>query len=110
MNNGQKRCQQTYDHRLREHVWVMQDPGIVAEFGVPRSTALGWLRGEYQPVVTDALFDMDVVQLQAEIVTLRRRIQILPAIIRLIRVLLQVFGIRLDKERLPQGSAKAKLL
>ena len=36
--------------------------------------AVGWLRGEYKPVVTDALFDMDVVQLQAEIVTLRRRI------------------------------------
>ena len=70
-------------HRLRELVRATQDPAIVAEFGVPRSTALGWLRDDYQPVVTDALFDKDIIELQAEIVKLRRRISILSAIIRL---------------------------
>ena len=110
MNKNQKRYQQTYDHRLRELVRATQDPAIVAEFGVPRSTALGWLRGEYQPVVTDALFDMDIIQLQAEIVKLRRTILILSAIIRLMRILLHVVDIRLDQQRLPEGSAKAELL
>ncbi len=97
MNNDQKRYQQTYDHRLHERVRATQDPAIVAEFGVPRSTALGWLRGEYQPVVTDTLFDKDIVQLQAEIVKLRRRILILSAIIRLMRMLLHSFDIRLEQ-------------
>ncbi len=41
------RHQQTYDHRLRDLVRTTGDADIAAEFGAPRSTALGWLRRDY---------------------------------------------------------------
>jgi hypothetical protein len=59
MANIEKRHQQTYDHRLRDLVRAVGNPNIVAEFGVPRSTALGWLRGQYRPVITADVVDMD---------------------------------------------------
>ena len=67
MDTSPARSQRTYDHRLRDLVRTVRDPDIVAELGVPRSTALGWLRGEYAPVVTAEVLDMDVTRLQAEI-------------------------------------------
>jgi len=60
------RCQRSYDHRLRDLVRTVGNPEIVAEFGVPRSTALGWLRGDYGPVVTANILDMDHTRLQVE--------------------------------------------
>ena len=102
--------QRVYDHRLRDLVRTVGDPGIVAEFGVPRSTALGWLRGEYGPVVTADVLDMDHVRLQAEVLNLRRRVRILAAIVRLLVALVRAFDIRLDRTRLPEGAAKTRLL
>jgi hypothetical protein len=51
-------------------VRTVGDPEIVAEFDVPRSTALCWLRGDYRPVVTADILNMDRARLQAEILTL----------------------------------------
>ena len=104
------RSQQTYDHRLRDLVRTIGDPEIVAEFGVPRSTALGWLRGDNGPVVTANILDMDHTRLQAEVLTLRRRIRILGAIVRLLVALLRALDVRLDRTRLPDGAAKSRLL
>jgi len=39
MTLSHTRSQRTYDHRLRDLVRTVGDPEIVAEFGVPRSTA-----------------------------------------------------------------------
>ena len=89
---------------------VVGDPEIVAEFGIPRSTALGWLCGDYGPVVTADILDMDHTQLQAEVLTLRRRIRILGAIVRLLIALLRVLDVRLECTRLPEGAAKSRLL
>jgi len=86
------------------------DPNIVAEFGVPRSTALGWLRGEYGPVATTEILDRDTAQLQAENLKLRRCIRMLAAIVRLLVALLRALDVRLDRTRLPEGSAKTRLL
>ncbi len=104
------RHQQTYDHRLRDLVRTTGDPDILAEFGVPRSTALGWLRGDYQPVVTADVLDMDHIRLQAEVLKLRQRNRTLAAIIRLLLALVRALGGRLEGRRLPEGSAKAGLL
>lgn len=110
MKPEKKRQQQRYDHRLRELVRQSGDPAMVAPLGVPRSTAIGWLKGDDQPVITDRILETESYQLQAEVLTLRARIQKLSAIIRLLLVLIRVLGIGLDKTRLPEGAAKARLL
>ena len=73
MDTSRTRSKRTYDHRVRALVLTVGDPGVVADLGVPRSTALGWLRGEYRPVVTADVLNMDVVRLQAEVLKLRKR-------------------------------------
>ena len=110
MKPEKKRHQQRYDHRLRELVRQSGDPAIVASLGVPRSTAIGWLKEDNQPIITDRILEMESCQLQAEILTLRARLQKLHAIIRLLLVLIRVLGIRLDQARLPEGAAKARIL
>ncbi len=47
MPDAHARRQQTYDHRLRDLARTTGDPDILAELGVPRSTALGWLRRDH---------------------------------------------------------------
>lgn len=102
------RLQQTYEHRLRDLVRQVGDPDIVAEFGVPRSTALGWLRGEYRPVVTAEVLNMDRIRLQAEVLKLRRRVKVLGAIIGLLVALLRALDVRLEGTRLPEGETDAR--
>ncbi len=45
---------------------------IATDLRVPRSTAAGWIRAEPQEVVTLDVLDMRDIQLQAEVVKLRR--------------------------------------
>ncbi len=110
MPYSHSRRQQTYDHRLRDLVRTTGDPDILAELGVPRSTALGWLRRNYQPVVTADVLDMDHIWLQTEVLRLRQRNRTLAAVERLLPALVRALGERLDRRRLPQGPAKARLL
>ena len=110
MASSHTRLQQTYDHRLRDLVRQTGDPDIVAELEVPRSTALGWLRGEYRPVVAADVLDMDRTRLQTEILKLRRRVNVLGAIIRLLVALLRALDVRLKGPRIPEGAAKARLM
>ena len=110
MNTSRCRSPRTYDHRLKELVQTVGDPDVVADLGVPRTTALGWIRGEYRPVVTADVLELDAVRLQAEVLTLRRRVRMLGAIVRLLVALLRALGVRLEQIRLPEGAAKARLL
>ena len=111
MKTDNKRQQQRYDHRLRELVRHTGDPDSVAHLGVPRSTAISWLKDDDErPVISDPMMDKSSCELQAEILTLRARVQKLSAIIRLLLVFIRVLGIRLDETRLPEGAAKARLL
>ena len=110
MNCSQKRTQRSYDHRLRDLVHTTGDADVIAEFGVPRSTAAGWLRGNYAPVVGADVLDMDKTKLQAEVLKLRQRVRRLAAIVRLLLALVRALDVRLDNTRLPEGAAKAKLL
>ena len=72
------------------------DPGVVAEFGIPPSTARGWLHATYQPVLTANVLERDQLELQLEVVELRRRNRRLAAVIRLLLALLSAFEIRFD--------------
>lgn len=106
----QKRPKRTYDHRLRELVRDTGDPRIVADYGVPRSTAAGWLRGDCQAVVTADGVDKDCIELQAEIAKLRWRNRKLIATVRLLVAFLRTVGIRLDRRQLPKGEGRTRLL
>ena len=110
MDTLHPRSNRRYDHRLRDLIQSVGDPEIVAGLDIPRSTAVGWLRGEYKPVVTVDVMDMDSVRLQAEVLKLRRRLQMLAAIVRLLVALLRALDARLDRTRLPEGTAKRRLL
>ena len=110
MDTLHPRSNRRYDHRLRDLVQSVGDPEIVAGLDIPRSTAVGWLRGEDKPVVTVDVMDMDSVRLQAEVLKLRRRLQMLAAIVRLLVGLLRALDARLDRMRLPEGAAKRRLL
>ncbi len=73
-----------YDHRLRNLVRSTGDIGHAERRGVPRSTARGWLTSTRAEVVTVDVFDMDVLNFQQEILTLRHRVAWLVAMLRLL--------------------------
>jgi len=110
MTKFKTRPQRSYDHRLRELVRVTGDISVVAEFGVPRSTAVGWLRGQPRRVITSDVLDMDHARLQVEVLKLRQRIRRLGAVIRLLLALVRALGGHLDQIRLPEGATRGRLL
>ena len=73
MRYSHSRRQQNYDQRLCDLVRTTGDPEILAELGILRSTALGWLHMDCQPVVTANVLDMDHIRLWAEVLKLRQR-------------------------------------
>ncbi len=102
--------QNTYDHRLRDLVRRTADVTLATSRGVPRSTAAGWLRQAGRTTVTIDVLPKDAQDLQAEIIRLRRRIQKLRAVVRLLIALLRAFDVDLARRRLPDGEAKSGLL
>ena len=104
------RPQQRYDHRLRNLIHRTGDLTIATDLGVPRSTARGWLRMVPEVVVSLDATHMSEVELQQEILQLRRRVQKLAALLRLALALLQASGFTLSRERLPDGRAKMRIL
>ena len=76
-------CRRSYDHRMRDLVCEEGDPGLFGHLGVPRSTAVSWIRRGPRPVVSADVLSLDQAELQAEVLALRRRIRFLLAIIRL---------------------------
>jgi len=99
-----------YDHRLRDLVCDARDPALFAQLRIPRSTAASWIRRGARPVVTTELFGEDEQQLRARVVKLERRVQLLLGIVRLVFVLVRLFGFRLDSQRVPTGEAKSTIL
>ncbi|QDT27542.1 hypothetical protein Enr10x_28600 [Gimesia panareensis] len=84
--SNRKRRQRTYDHRLKELVRSTGNIDIALQRGVPRSTARGWLTKNMSDVITVDVLDMSLVELQREVVALRRRNDRLIALLRLIFV------------------------
>lgn len=87
----------TYDHRLRELVRKTGDLSIATDLGVPRSTAAGWLRSDHRNVVTVDVLDMRELDVQAEVLRLRRRLRVVGTIVGLFVILVRVSGCSLDK-------------
>ncbi len=80
----QPRPQKRYDHRLRDLVHRTGDVTIATDLGVPRSTARGWLRLAPEVVVSLDVTHLNELELQQEILQLRRRVQKLAALLRLV--------------------------
>ena len=104
------RPQQRYDHRLRDLVHRTGDVTIATDLGVPRSTARGWLRTAAEVVVSLDVTHLSEPELQHEILQLRRRVEKLAALLRLVLALLRASGFTLSRERLLDGRAKMRIL
>ena len=104
------RLQQRYDHRLCDLVRSTRDIGHATRRGVPRSTARGWLTSSRANIVTIDVVDLDVLRLEQEVLALRKRVERLVAILRLVVVLLKVSGVSLANARIPDGTRKVSLL
>ena len=72
-----------YDYRLRELVQSTGNIQHAIRRGVPRSTAHGWLKSSRTEVVSIDVTDMNVLRLQQELLTLRKRVARLIALLRL---------------------------
>jgi hypothetical protein len=91
----------TYDHRMRDLVCEERDPDLFSRIGVPRSTAVSWIRRGPRPVVSAEVLALDHAELQSEVLALRRRLRFLLAIIRLAFLLVRLSGFHLDFRRSP---------
>ena len=105
----QPRPQKRYDHRLRDLVHRTEDVTIATDLGVPRSTARGWLRLAPEVVGSLDVTHLNELELQQEILRLRRRVQKLAALLRLVLALPRASGFTLSGERLP-GRDKMRIL
>ena len=102
--------QRRSDHRLRELVHHTGDVTIATAVGVPRSTARGWLRSAPHAVVGLDVTTLTEQDLQHEVLRLRRQVQKLAALLRLVLAVLRVSGFTLSRERLPDGRDKRRIL
>jgi hypothetical protein len=105
-----RRPQRRYDHRLRDLVHNTGDVAIATDLGVPRSTARGWLRKGPRVAVTMDVTNVKTLELQHEVLELRRRVKKLKAPLRLALALLRSSGFTLTHERLPDGRDKTRIL
>jgi hypothetical protein len=104
------RTQRIYDHRLRELVQTTADVELAIRHGVPRSTARGWLTKTTTAVVSLEVLELNTVQLQHEVMLLRRQIARLVSLLRLVVIVLKVSGVSCARIRLSEGTAKLQLL
>jgi putative transposase len=104
------RPQQRYDHRLQHLVHRTGDMSVATDLGVPRSTARGWLSAAPTVVVCLDVADLAEPELRREVVKLRRRVQKLTALLRLVLAVRRTSGFRLTEERLPDGRDKMRIL
>ena len=104
------RTQQQYDHRLRQLIRSTGDVQSAVRHGILSSTARGWVKATPAEVVSFDVVEMDKLRLQQEVLALRRRVERLVAILRLLVTLLKVSGFSLARTRIPDGIGKLALL
>ena len=104
------RTQKKYDHRLRDLIQNTGDLDLAVRYGVPRSTARGWLKQTHANVVSIDVLNMDAASLQQEVLRLRRRTAQLLSMVRLVVVALRLAEFSFDHVRIPEGNKKRRLL
>ncbi|HMA96987.1 MAG TPA: hypothetical protein VKP30_30085 [Polyangiaceae bacterium] len=86
------RERRTYDHRSKAQIIATGDPTLFPELGIPRSTAVSWIRRGVNTVVTFDDGSPGVPPLWDQVARLERRISVLTAVLRLVLALLRVSG------------------
>jgi putative transposase len=105
------RIQRRYDDRLQEMVKSAGSIEIAREHGIPRSTARGWLRDHDLPsVVSTDVIDQDTTSLQLEVPALRRKVERLTALLRLMFVVFKLSQFSLAKTPVQDAKDKQRLL
>src|SRR5688500_10912248 len=105
-----RRPPQRYDHRLRDLVHRNGNVTIATDLRVPRSTARGWLRKAPTIAVSMDAPNLKPLELQQEVLELRRRVKKLTALLRLALALLRSSRYTLAHQRLPDGRDKIRIL
>ena len=95
---------------LRRLIQTTGDLDLAVRYGVPRSTAQGWLKQSRTDVVSMDVLDMDAEALQREVLSLRRRVTRLLALLQLVVVAIKVVEFSFDRVRIPDGTRKQRLL
>ena len=72
-----------YDPRVRELIRATGNPDLFPELDVPRSTAAGWLRGEFKTALGIDLVSKAEAELHAENAKLKRRVLVLATVMGL---------------------------
>jgi putative transposase len=104
------RTQRQYDHRLRQLIRSTGDVPFAVRQGIPPSIARGWVKATPADVVSFDVVEMDKFRIEQEVLALRRRVERLVAILRLLVTLLKVSGFSLARTRVPDGTRKSSLL
>ena len=104
------RPRRAYDHRIKEQIIRAGNPDLLPAFGIPRSTAMSWIRRGHREVVSLDPHDDGKPALRKRVAKLERRIAILTAVLRLVLALLRVSGFKLELSRVPDAAGKRRLL
>ena len=105
-----RRSQQRHDHRHRALVQRTGDVNAATDLGVPRSTARGWLAAAPTVVVHLDVAYLPESELRPEVLNLRRRVQKLTAMLRLVLGAPTASEFRLTGVRLPDERATLRIL
>jgi hypothetical protein len=80
------------------------NPDLLPAFGIPRSTAMSWIRRGPREVVSLDPDDDGKPDLRKRVAKLERRIAMLTAVLRLVLALLRVSGFKLELSRVPDAA------
>ncbi len=99
-----------YDHRIREAIVESGDVSLFPGLRIPKSTRHTWVRRGLPKVVTAEDSGAELVELRIQVARLRKQIQVLIAILRLLLALVRSTGASLSGIRVPSAGAKARIL
>jgi len=101
---------QVYDHRLREFVRETQNVNFALNLGVPRSTISNWINSPNQEVITHEIFDLNDIQVRQSILSLEDKLRKITTRMRLLSLVIRIFGFQINYERLPKSKDKLRFL